>query len=71
MEERHPYYQAGGSVIGGIMDPYEGDIDPSQLTQALARGARQAGADVARFTRVTGLQRTHNNEWLVSTDKVM
>ena len=40
MEDMHPYYQAladkQGGVIGGIHDPYEGDIDPSQLTQALA-----------------------------------
>ncbi|MDH3739733.1 MAG: FAD-binding oxidoreductase, partial [Alphaproteobacteria bacterium] len=50
MEAMHPYYRAGGSVIGGIHDPYEGDIDPSQLTQALARGARNAGAAIERFT---------------------
>ena len=34
MEERHPYYQARksepGGAIGGIFDPYEGDVDPSQ-----------------------------------------
>ena len=43
MEAMHPYYRAGDSVVGGIHDPYEGDIDPSQLTQALARGARAGG----------------------------
>ncbi len=69
MEAMHPYYQAGDSVIGGIFDPYEGDIDPSQLTQALATAARAAGAEVARFTRVTGIKRSSNGEWLISTDK--
>ena len=63
MEALHPYYHAGSSVIGGIHDPYEGDIDPSQLTQALARGARDGGAEVARFTRVTGLSRP--DQWRV------
>ena len=69
MESMHPYYQAGSSVIGGIHDPYEGDIDPSQLTQALAASARTAGAEVARFTRVMGIERQSNGEWLITTDK--
>ena len=69
MESMHPYYTAGQSVIGGIHDPYEGDIDPSQLTQALAKGARDGGAEVNRFTRVTGIQRTSSGEWRIETDK--
>ena len=69
MEAMHPYYQAGDSVIGAIHDPYEGDIDPSQLTQALAKGAREGGAEVARFTKVVGIVRTRGGEWLVQTDK--
>ena len=69
MEAMHPYYRAGEGVIGAIHDPYEGDIDPSQLTQALAKGARAAGAEVARFTRVTGIERTAGGEWRVETDK--
>jgi dimethylglycine dehydrogenase len=69
MEAMHPFYRAGDSVIGAIYDPYEGDIDPSQLTQALASGARNAGAEVARFTRVTGIARSADGEWVVNTDK--
>ncbi|MDH3759499.1 MAG: FAD-dependent oxidoreductase [Gammaproteobacteria bacterium] len=69
MEAMHPHYRAGDSVIGGIHDPYEGDIDPSQLTQALVKGARAGGAEVTRFTRVTGIGRNHDREWRISTDK--
>jgi dimethylglycine dehydrogenase len=69
MEAMHPYYTAGDSILGGILDPYEGDIDPSQLTQALAKGARSAGAEVNRFTGVTGIERTRDDGWLVHTDK--
>ena len=69
MEAMHPYYRAGDSVLGAIHDPYEGDIDPSQLTQALARGARAVGAEVARFTRVIGLRRNADREWIVDTDQ--
>ena len=67
MEAMHPWWHAGGSVLGGLHDPYEGDIDPSQLTHALAAGARAGGAEVARFTRVTGIERTRGGEWKVHT----
>ena len=68
MEALHPHYRAGGTVLGGIHDPYEGDIDPSQLTQALTKGARAGGAEIARFNRVTGIARSNNGEWIVTTD---
>ncbi|WP_170422239.1 GcvT family protein [Ruegeria arenilitoris] len=67
IEARHPYWQADDTVLGGILDPYEGDIDPSQLTQALAKHARALGAEVRRFTRVTGLTQRPNGEWEVET----
>ena len=69
MEALHPHYTAGPDVVGGILDPSEGDIDPSQLTQALAGQARKAGAQIARFTSVTGLAPTPSGEWRVTTDK--
>src|SRR5262249_55147628 len=54
---------------GALWDPCDGDIDPAQLTQAFAAGARQAGARVQRFTRVTGLKQQSNGSWRVCTDK--
>lgn len=69
MDEMHPYFSSGDSIIGGIYDPYEGDIDPSQLTQALAKGARDLGAEIARFTEVTGISRRPGGDWLIATDK--
>ncbi|MEM1161167.1 MAG: FAD-dependent oxidoreductase, partial [Pseudomonadota bacterium] len=53
---------------GGLYDPYDGDIDPAQLTQALAKGARDLGANIVRFTSVTGARR-EKDEWIVETDK--
>ena len=55
-------------IKGGLLDPFDGDIDPSQLTQAYAKGARDKGARIERFTRVTGIERV-GGEWKVSTDK--
>ncbi len=67
MDAMHPFWSADETVLGGIMDPYEGDIDPSQLTQALAKGARDLGAQIKRFSPVTGIERTAAGEWKVST----
>jgi len=68
MAAMHPHWRADETVLGGIYDPYEGDIDPSQLTQALAKGARAKGATIARFTPVTGLSLRASGEWEVATD---
>ena len=57
MEAMHPYWQNDGSVIAGLLDPYEGDIDPSGLTQSLARRSRSSGAEVRRHSRVVGIDR--------------
>ncbi|WP_170335607.1 GcvT family protein [Ruegeria arenilitoris] len=67
MDAMHPFWSPDDTVLGGIMDPYEGDIDPSQLTQALAKGARELGAEVRRFSPVTSIARKPNGEWIVST----
>ena len=68
MKRRNPFLE-DHELLGALWDPNDGDIDPSQLTQALASAARQAGATVHRFTRVSGLERTSSGEWDVVTDK--
>ena len=67
MDAMHPFWSPDDTVLGGIVDPYEGDIDPSQLTQALAKGARDLGAQIKRFSPVTGIRQTPSGEWNVST----
>ncbi len=57
MEAMHPFWSDDGTVIAGLLDPYEGDIDPSGLTQSLARRARAAGAQVRRHSRVVDISR--------------
>lgn len=69
IEALHPYWQAGETVLGGILDPYEGDIDPSQLTQALALHARAKGAETARHTRVTGIAMRPSGDWEITTTR--
>src|SRR5918995_2197704 len=43
-------------VLGAAYLPTDGYVDPSQLTFALAEGARRGGADVYTGTRVTGIR---------------
>ncbi len=50
------------------MTPNDGDIDPSQMTQALAKGARDLGARILRFTPAIGVRR-EGDEWVVETGK--
>ena len=65
---RHPFVKPDG-IRAGLYDPYDGDIDPAQLTQALAKGARDRGAEIYRNTRVTAIERTASGEWSISTTR--
>jgi dimethylglycine dehydrogenase len=56
-------------VIGAIQHPEDGYIQPADLTQSLARGARNRGAEINRHTAVTAIERLPSGEWRVSTDK--
>ncbi|PIB22878.1 dimethylglycine dehydrogenase [Amylibacter kogurei] len=66
-KDRYPFMETH-DLAGGLYDPYDGDMDPSQLTQALAKGARDMGAQIFRFTPAIGVRR-ENGEWIVETDK--
>jgi dimethylglycine dehydrogenase len=68
VRERHPFLETDG-ILAGLYDPYDGDIDPAQMTQALAKGARDAGAQIHRNTRVTAIARTSSGEWRVETNR--
>ena len=52
-----------------LWDPMDGDIDPAQLTQALASAARKMGAQVYRFCEVTDLKQRPDQSWDVITNK--
>ncbi len=66
-KDRYPFMETH-DLEGGLWDPEDGDIDPAQLTQALAKGARQMGARIERFCPATGVSRD-GDEWIVHTEK--
>lgn len=67
MQEIYPFLEVH-DLHGGQWDALDGDIDPAQLSQALAKGARDMGAQVIRFCPVTGVERI-KDEWLIKTDQ--
>ena len=67
IEPLYPFIKTH-DLAGALYDPNDGDIDPAQLTQALAKGARDMGARIERFCPATGVSR-ENGEWIVHTDK--
>jgi dimethylglycine dehydrogenase len=55
-------------LVGAIQHPEDGYIQPADLTQALATGARNRGAEIYRNTTVVGMKQTKDG-WVVETDK--
>ena len=64
---RYPFIETH-DLHGALYDPNDGDIDPAQLTQALAKGARDLGAKILRFTPATGVSR-QGDDWIIQTKK--
>jgi dimethylglycine dehydrogenase len=67
IQQRYPFLETH-DLTGALYDPYDGDIDPAQLTQALAKGARNMGARIERFCPVTGARR-EGEDWVIETPK--
>ncbi|MEL6508377.1 MAG: FAD-dependent oxidoreductase [Pseudomonadota bacterium] len=67
-ERLHPLVNYDG--IRCIMyEPSGGNVDPSGVTNAYASGARQNGAEIYRFTPVTGTEQQPDGTWIVRTPK--
>ncbi len=66
--ELHPYYNLEG-VIGALHTPDDGHVDPTNVTMAMATGARQCGVRIFRHTRATNITQLDSGEWLVETEK--
>jgi len=65
--ELHPYYNLDG-VQAALHTTDDGHVDPSGVTFALAKGARDRGARIIRNCRATNITREASGEWRVETD---
>ena len=68
VKEIWPLCETDG-ILGAIQHPEDGYIQPADITQALARGARNGGGEINRNTTVTAIERLPSGEWKVVTDK--
>jgi dimethylglycine dehydrogenase len=68
IRELHPFYNLDG-VQAALHTPDDGHVDPSGAAHALAKGARQLGAQIIRQCRATNVTQVPSGEWLVETEK--
>ncbi|HWW81041.1 MAG TPA: FAD-dependent oxidoreductase, partial [Steroidobacteraceae bacterium] len=74
VKELWPLAEIGGSadtpaIVGTLYHPDDGHIAPADLTMALRKGARSAGAEIYEQTEVLGFERTSSGEWKIRTNK--
>ena len=55
---------------GALFHPTDGYINPADVTQAMARAARMAGATIERRVQVNGYRWT-GSEWVVTCDRMV
>ncbi len=67
-KERYPFLETH-DLAGVLWDPSDGDIDPAQVTQALAKGARDMGQKIIRFCPASGVTQHDDGTWTVHTEK--
>ncbi|MHC8508978.1 MAG: FAD-dependent oxidoreductase [Rhodospirillales bacterium] len=68
IKKHHPFVETDG-VLAAALTTMDGHVDPSGVTNAMAAGARQMGAEVVRHNRVTNIQALPSGEWKVETEQ--
>ena len=68
IRDLHPFYNLDG-VLGALHTPDDGHVDPTNVTMAMAAGARQKGVRIIRRCRATNITQQANGEWLVETEQ--
>ncbi|MEL7097541.1 MAG: FAD-dependent oxidoreductase [Pseudomonadota bacterium] len=63
----HPFYNLDG-VLGALHTPDDGHVDPTNVTMAMAAGARALGTRIIRRCRATNITR-QGDDWVVETEQ--
>ena len=64
----HPFYNLEG-VLGALHTPDDGHVDPTNVTMAMAAGARAKGARIIRRCRATNITQAPTGEWMDETEQ--
>ncbi len=67
IRQYHPYLETFG-VKAAFHTITDGHVAPADITNAMAAGARQKGAEIYRRTRVMDIRQLPTGEWEVITD---
>ena len=65
--ELHPFYNLDG-VLGALHTPDDGHVDPTNVTMAMAAGARAKGVKIIRRCQATNITK-QGHEWVVETNQ--
>jgi len=68
IKQYHPFLDTFG-VKAAFRTVTDGHVAPADVTNAMAAGARQLGAEIYRRTRVTDIKLLPTGEWRVTTDQ--
>ena len=66
--ELHPFYNLDG-VLGALHTPDDGHVDPTNVTMAMAAGARAQGVRIIRRCRATNITQDSNGEWIIESEQ--
>ena len=69
MKDRWPLLRTD-DLVGALYHPQDGYINPADVTQAMAKGARQHGATIERKIQVNGYRWT-GSEWIVTCARMI
>ena len=69
MKDRWPLLRTD-DLVGALYHPQDGYINPADVTQAMAKGARQHGVTIERKVQVDGYRWT-GSEWVVSCTRMV
>ena len=67
IKQYHPYLETFG-VKAAFRTVTDGHVAPADITNAMAAGARQLGAEIYRRNRVVDVKHLPNGEWRVFTE---
>lgn len=67
--EIHPLLNQSPDIRGGILHTEDGYVNPADITMALAKLARDAGAKVYQNTEAQSYEKLDNGHWKVTTNQ--
>lgn len=69
VQKEHPFLSPNENIYGGILHPEDGYINPADITQGLARLAREKGAKVHQNTEAQAYEKLPDGGWKVITSR--